>query len=92
MRGQMLPMQVINELIKRIERFGRLAVPCPVQPGHYYLKNAFIDETQMPLYRILREGPVVIMEVIVNQKISGKMTKIFDLQSHFTCNKSNWPA
>jgi Protein of unknown function (DUF1091) len=88
-RGQMLPMQLVLRIIDQIMKFGRLIVPCPVQPGHYYLKNFYVDETQ--LYRLLCENYIIVLEVIFGQEILGKQLPVFDFQGSFMCNKSNWP-
>jgi Protein of unknown function (DUF1091) len=91
MRGKSLPMQVVKAFLGRMAKFGRLAVPCPIQPGHYYLKNFYVDETHMPMYRLLREGLVIMLEVDFNQEVLGKMVPVMHMESYFTCNKSNWP-
>jgi Protein of unknown function (DUF1091) len=91
MRGQFMPMQMIQVFIDQISKYGRLIVPCPIQPGHYFLKNAYIDETQIPMYRLMREDYVIILDVTVNMEVSGKIVQIYDMQAQFSCNKSNWP-
>jgi Protein of unknown function (DUF1091) len=91
MRGHLLPMQMIQVFIDRLAESGRLALPCPMKPGHYYLKNFWVDETQMPLYRMLPEGLLLVLEVVFKQEISGKMVTVFEMEGYYTCNRSNWP-
>jgi Protein of unknown function (DUF1091) len=91
MRGHLMPMQLVQSMVDQIKKFGRLIVPCPIAPGHYYLNNFFVDETQLLLYRLLTETDEVMVEVISTQEISAKRLSVFNVQGFFMCNKSNWP-
>jgi Protein of unknown function (DUF1091) len=91
MRGQFLPFQVIQGLIDQLAKFGRLVVPCPIKPGHYYVKNFYLDETQMPMYRMLRGDSLKVMAANLQQEVSRKMVPIYDVKVFFTFNNSNWP-
>jgi Protein of unknown function (DUF1091) len=91
MRGNVIPMQLIQVFLDQLSKFGRLVVPCPILPGHYYLKDAYIDETKMPMYRLCHEDYLVIYEVILKQVMSGKNVQVYNLHAHFMCNQSNWP-
>jgi Protein of unknown function (DUF1091) len=91
MRGHFMPMQLVQSVLDRLMEYGRLIVPCPVQPGHYYLKNFHVDETQMPMYRLLRENVVFILELQLSQEVVGKEVSVFEFQGFGMCNKSNWP-
>jgi Protein of unknown function (DUF1091) len=83
--------QLVQSMVDQIKKFGRLIiVPCPIQPGHYYLKNYFVDETQLPLYRLLTATDEVMVEVIATQEILAKRLSVLNVQGFFMC-KSNWP-
>jgi Protein of unknown function (DUF1091) len=86
-----MPVQLIQIIIDQVSKFGRLLVPCPVQPGHYFLKNSHIDETQIPMYRLIQENQVIILVATVSQEVSGKMVRVYDMEAYFSCNRSNWP-
>jgi Protein of unknown function (DUF1091) len=90
MRGHFMPMQLVQILIDRVRKFGRMIVPCPVQPGNYYIKGFYIDETEVPMYRLLQENYVFMMEIIFIQVILNKQETIFEMQGYGSCNRSNW--
>jgi Protein of unknown function (DUF1091) len=91
MRGHFMPVQLIQIIIDQVSKFGRLLVPCPVQPGHYYVKNAYIDDTRFPMYRLMKETSVLILVGTFSQEVSRKMVRVYDMEAYFSCNRSNWP-
>jgi Protein of unknown function (DUF1091) len=42
--GGLVQFDVIKSLFLQLQKYGNVTSPCPIEAGHYYLKNLQIDD------------------------------------------------
>jgi hypothetical protein len=43
---------ITKTMLDTLTKFGNLIQPCPIKPGHYYLKEGRVDDSLFPKYLI----------------------------------------
>jgi Protein of unknown function (DUF1091) len=71
----------LHSIIAELSRFGTIVQSCPLQTGHYYLKEGFIDESAIELDRVLTSGQQYTLRIEVtdeyNKRKSMNLFKLF---------------
>jgi Protein of unknown function (DUF1091) len=87
MRGQVVPLDILNVVLDNLKQYGKLFNYCPIAPDIYYMNGFFFNETASPLTRMLRPGYKYMVKVIMTDENLKKAMSIFSVQVFFS--KSN---
>jgi Protein of unknown function (DUF1091) len=68
---------IVSDVIKESFKFGNFPTTCPIHPNHYYMTNFFVNDSKLPVQKLLTNGRTYLVESWFWDKFKGISVQIF---------------
>jgi hypothetical protein len=83
-------MPIIGPIMEELKQFGNIIQNCPLKKGHYYLRDAYLDDTAMQLEKTwFQNRKKYMVQATAMEEITSPPTFLFKLsiKATFFVNK-----
>jgi Protein of unknown function (DUF1091) len=77
---------IVSDVIKESTKFGNFPITCPIEPGHYYMENFFVNDAKLPIRSLMKVGSTYLVESWFWDRLGNRPVQIFkfDVVFEFT--------
>jgi Protein of unknown function (DUF1091) len=74
---------IVSDVIKESFKFGNFPTTCPIEPGHYYMKDFYVNDSKLPVQKLLKTGNKYVVESWFWDKLGTNPVQIFKYNAIF---------
>jgi hypothetical protein len=60
---------MVGQILEELSRFGNIVQSCQIKAGQYYMKDAYFNDTGLPLDKIMKNGKSYMLQTVVLDEI-----------------------
>jgi Protein of unknown function (DUF1091) len=68
---------IVSDVIKESLKFGNFPATCPIQPDLYYMTNFFVNDSKLPIRKLLNTENTYLVEAWFWDKLKNCLVQIF---------------